>query len=104
MMAAEKAQKQTCNKAFLKLGFMEVNAKSECVVCKKVLSEELLEKNKFVHDLMTNHLGCVSKPIEYFKSKLLALSSQTNLMEAFISVNKLAVYASYLANVSSYLK
>ena len=40
MMAAEKAQKQRCDKAFLKLGFMEVNEKPECVVCEKVLSEE----------------------------------------------------------------
>ena len=97
-MAAKNTRKRTYDEAFLKLGFMEVNGKPKCVVCEKVLSKESLKKNKLLRHLETNHPACVDKPIEYFRSKLQALSSQANVMKAFTTVNKSAVYASYLAS------
>ena len=97
-MAVKNNKKRTYDEAFLKLGFMEVNEKPKCVVCEKVLSKESLKKNKLLHHLKTNHPACVDKPIEYFRSKLQALSSQANIMKAFTTVNKSAVYASYLAS------
>ena len=97
-MAAKNARKRTYDEAFLKLGFMEVNGKPKCVVCEKVLSKESLKKNKLLRHLETNHPAGVDKPIEYFRSKLQALSSQANVMKAFTTVIKSAVYASYLAS------
>ena len=97
-MAAKNTRKRTYDEAFLKLGFMEVNGKPKCVVCEKALSKESLKKNKLLRHLETNHPACVDKPIEYFRSKLQALSSQANVMKAFTTVNKSAVYASYLAS------
>ena len=97
-MAAKNTTKRTYDEAFLKLGFMEVNEKPKCIVCEKVLSKESLKKNKFLRLLEANHPTCVDKPIEYFRSKLQALSSQANFMKAFTTVNKSAVYASYLAS------
>ena len=44
--------------AFLKLGFTELNGKPKCIVCLKVLSAELMKKNKLQCHLETNHTNC----------------------------------------------
>ena len=47
---------------------------------------------------MSNHPGCVNKPVEYFQCKLEIVSVQTKVMKVFTAINKSAVYASYIAS------
>ena len=97
-MASKTPRKQTYDKAFLKLGFTEENGKPKCLVCEKVLSKESMKRNKLLRHLESNHPGCVDKPVEYFQHKLEALSAQAKVMKVFTTVNKSAVYASYIAS------
>ena len=47
--------------------------------------------------MITNHLGGIDKPVEFFERKLQSIASQKSVMTAFTGVNKSAVYASYIA-------
>ena len=62
--------KQSHNKAFLKLGFAELDGKPKSVVCLKVFFAESMKKNKLKRHLETNHLNCLKKPVEFLKRKL----------------------------------
>ena len=61
-----KNTKRSYDESFLKLGFTELNGKPKCVICLKTLSEESMKKNKLQHHLITNHPGCIDKPVEFF--------------------------------------
>ena len=97
-MASKILRKRTYDIAFLKLGFTEENGKPKCVVCEKILFKELMKRNKLLRHLESNYPGCVDKPLEYFQRKLEALSAQAKVMKVFTTVNKSAVYASYIAS------
>ena len=57
-----------------------------------------MKRNKLLRHLESNHPGCVNKPLKYFQRKLEALSAQAKVMKVFTTVNKSAVYASYIAS------
>ena len=97
-LASKTSRKRTCNIAFLKLGFTEKNGKPKCVVCEEILSKESIKRSKLLPHLESNHPCCVDKPLEYFQRKLEALPAQAKIMKAFTTVNKSAVYASYIAS------
>ena len=69
-MSCKNKRKRSYDKSFLKLGFTELNGKPKCVICLKTLSEELMKKNKLQLHLITNHPGCIHKPVEFFERKL----------------------------------
>ena len=96
-MASKTSRKRTYDITFLKLCIAEENRKPKCVVCEKILSKESMKRNKLLRHLESNHPGCVDKPLEYFQHKLEALSAQAKIMKVFTTVNKSAVYASYIA-------
>ena len=56
-----------------------------------------MKKNKLQRHLITNHPGCIDKPVEFFEHKLRSIATQKNVMTAFTGVSKSAVYASYIA-------
>ena len=90
--------KRSYKEAFLKLGFTELDGKPKCVVCLKVLSAESMKENKLQRHLKTNHSNCADKDVEFFQHKLKSIQGQKNVMKAFTSENKLAVYSSYVAS------
>ena len=81
--------KRSYKEAFLKLGFAELDGKPKCVVCLKV---------KLQRHLKTNHPNCADKDVEFFRRKLKSIQGQRNVVKAFTSENKLAVYLSYVAS------
>ena len=47
---------------------------------------------------MANHPNCADKDVAFFQHKLKSIQGQRNVMKAFTSKNKLAVYSSYVAS------
>ena len=86
------------SKAFLKLGFTELNNKPKYVVCLKVLSAESMKKNKLQGHLETNHPNYMNEPVEFFERKLKSIQGQRSITTSFTAENKLAVYSSYAAS------
>ena len=72
--------------------------KPKYVIFEKNLSKESMKRNKLLRHLESNHPGCVDKQEEHFQRKLEALSAQAKVMKVFSTVNKSAVYASYVAS------
>ena len=60
-----------------------------CSICLKV---------KLQCHLKTNHPNCADKDVEFFRRKLKSIQGQRNVVKAFTSENKLAVYLSYVAS------
>ena len=81
----------------MKLGFTELNGKSKCIVCLKVLSAESMKKNKLQRHLETNHPNCINKSVEFFECKLKSIQGQRSIRTSFTAENKLNVYSSYAA-------
>ena len=60
--------------------------------------EEAMKKEKLQRHLITNHPGCIDKPVEFFEGKLQSIASQKSIMTAFTGVSKSVVYALYIAD------
>lgn len=69
--------------------------KPKCAVSLKVLSTESIHENKLQCHLETNHLNCLDKPVEFFERKLKLIQGRRNVMTAFTTKNRLALYSSY---------
>ena len=87
-MTFKTSRKRTYDIALLKLGFTEANGKPKCVVCEKIFSQESMKRNKLLRHLESNHPGC----------SISAISAQAKVMKVLTTVNKSAVYASYIAS------
>ena len=74
-----------------------MHSKPKCVVSLKVLSAELIKKNKLKHHLEKNHPNCFDNLVEFFERKLNSIQGQRNVMTKFTTENKLAFYPLYVA-------
>ena len=97
-MSSKNIRKSSYDELLLKLGFKELNGKSKCVICLKILFEESMKKNKLQRHLCSSYSGCIDKPIQFFKPKPHSLISQKGIMTTFTGVNKPVIYSSFVAS------
>lgn len=84
---------------YLKLGFSWIGPadvpRPQCVVCKEVLANDSMRPCKLRRHLETKHQSLVSKPLEFFSTKLKELKTQKKIVETFSTSNCKATEASY---------
>ena len=89
-----------CHESYLKYGFIATGdihiPIPLCIVCGYQLSNEAMKPSKLLRHLNTKQPGLKDKPLEYFERKKREHDGQKKFLRATISINEIALKASYL--------